>query len=401
MRILVHDYAGHAFPAELSRELASRGHDVLHACASSLQTPRGDLVRSEQDSENFLAVQVEMDRRYSELKYSFIQRRKLETEYRKRAASLVAEWRPEFVLSGNTPTEVQSGLLEATKAIEGKFLYWLQDIYSVAVERLARKRLPLIGPLVGMYYRRLDRQQFFLSDVIVAITEDFRPILAEEYGASTSKISVVPNWAPIEKLPVLPKRNQWSKKHGIADKFCFLYTGTLGMKHNPDLLLQLALHYREDDAVRIVVISEGIGADWLRQERRKHRLNNLLLLPYQPFTSLPEVIASGDVLIGILEEEASGFCVPSKVLTYLCASRPILLAVPQSNLAARIVDENAAGIVTPPSHRRRFVEAAVKLHLDRELAAAAAVNGRDYAENTFSIKTIGDRFENILARLDA
>ena len=28
MRIVVHDYAGHAFPISLSRALAARGHDV-------------------------------------------------------------------------------------------------------------------------------------------------------------------------------------------------------------------------------------------------------------------------------------------------------------------------------------------------------------------------------------
>ena len=50
MRILVHDYAGHAFPTSLSRELAARGHEVVHAFAGSLQTPRGDLQRGPGDA---------------------------------------------------------------------------------------------------------------------------------------------------------------------------------------------------------------------------------------------------------------------------------------------------------------------------------------------------------------
>ncbi len=40
MHILIHDYAGHAFPVSLSRELAMRGHRVTHAFASVLQTPQ-------------------------------------------------------------------------------------------------------------------------------------------------------------------------------------------------------------------------------------------------------------------------------------------------------------------------------------------------------------------------
>ena len=46
MRILVHDYAGHPFQVQLSRELARRGHDVLHLYCSSTHTPRGDLARA-------------------------------------------------------------------------------------------------------------------------------------------------------------------------------------------------------------------------------------------------------------------------------------------------------------------------------------------------------------------
>ena len=36
MKIIVHDYAGHPFQVQLSRRLASRGHEVLHLyCAST------------------------------------------------------------------------------------------------------------------------------------------------------------------------------------------------------------------------------------------------------------------------------------------------------------------------------------------------------------------------------
>ena len=50
MRIIVHDYAGHPFEVQLSRELAARGHDVLHLYCGSTHTPRGDLARSDRRS---------------------------------------------------------------------------------------------------------------------------------------------------------------------------------------------------------------------------------------------------------------------------------------------------------------------------------------------------------------
>lgn len=49
----------------------------------------------------------------------------------------------------------------------------------------------------------------------------------------------------------------------MDDKFVFLYTGTLGMKHHPELLMDLAEPNQSRPNVRIAVISEGIGAEWL------------------------------------------------------------------------------------------------------------------------------------------
>ena len=49
LKIVVHDYAGHPFQVQLSRELASRGHLVSHLYAASIQTPRGALTRRDDD----------------------------------------------------------------------------------------------------------------------------------------------------------------------------------------------------------------------------------------------------------------------------------------------------------------------------------------------------------------
>ena len=112
--------------------------------------------------------------------------------------------------------------------------------------------------------------------------------MVDEFGVAPERVAVIPNWAPIDRLPVLEKDNAWSRANGLGDRFCFLYTGTLGMKHNPQLLLELARYFECDDAVRVVVISEGIGAEWLGGKKAEHGLSNLILLPYQPFESLAE-----------------------------------------------------------------------------------------------------------------
>lgn len=397
MRIVVHDYAGHAFPISLSRALAALGHDVVHAYASSLQTPRGDLARKSGDSTTLSFREIQMDPDYPRYKYSFRRRRNMEVRYGKEVAKFITSWKPDAVLSGNTPTETQEPITRAAIAEGGRFYYWVQDFYSLAVDQILRRKIPIAGGWVGSWYRRLDRRQFERSSKIITITEDFTPILSSEFGVDPANVAVVPNWALIEEIPVMPKDNAWSRRHALHDKFVFLYSGTIGMKHNPAMLLELARRHSQNPEVRVVVVSEGIGADWLKKEVINANLSNLMILPYQPFQELPAVLASGDVLVGILEEEAGMFSVPSKTLSYLCASRPLLLAMPLKNLAARITGDNRAGLIVAPSDLEGFLDAAARLHDSESLRSELGLNARAYAEATFPIAKTAALFDKILA----
>lgn len=220
-----------------------------------------------------------------------------------------------------------------------------------------------------------------------------------KWHVAQNHLHIIHNWAPIESVPMLPQDNPWSQDMGLSGKTCFLYSGTLGMKHNPNLLLQLALRYQDREDVRVVVVSEGPGPEWLRKHAQQAGLNNVLILPWQPMEVLPQVLASAAILVAVLEPDAGVFSVPSKVLTYLCAGRPLLLAVPRENLAARIVERNEAGEVVGPEEKTAFLEAADRLLSDAARRHHLAQNARRYAEQHFDINAITDRFEAIFSNV--
>ena len=392
MRILVHD-SGHAFPLQLSRALAGRGHQVLHLYAASLAMPRGPVAPRPDDPPNFTVRGLSIGRPID--KYSYVRRVFHERAHGRRLAAEIAAFRPDVVLGGTAAPDIQAAAVAACRRLGIGFVFWAQDLNAIAIDRLLRRKLPLLGPLAGRHYLALERRLLRQSDAVIAITDDFVPIF-EGWGVERSRIHVIENWAPRDELPAQPRANAWAAAHGLTDKLVFLYSGTLGLKHNPELLLGLATWFADRAEVRVVVVSEGLGADWLRP--RAAGLPNFLLLPYQPFERLPEVTASGDVLVALLEPDAGAFSVPSKILTYLCAGRPILAALPRENLAARVLARARAGIAVPPDDPQGFFAAATELadHADRRVALGN--NALDYAGKTFDIRAVGDRFEAILAR---
>ncbi|MFX6218512.1 hypothetical protein ABTF55_22190, partial [Acinetobacter baumannii] len=77
----------------------------------------------------------------------------------------------------------------------------------------------------------------------------------------------------------------------------------------PELLLALAENAAAAD-VRVVVISEGHVVEKLKADAAQRGLNNMLVLPFQSFDVLRDVLGSADVLLSVLEPEAGQYSVP-------------------------------------------------------------------------------------------
>lgn len=393
-KILLHDRTGVPFTIQLARELAQRNFDVLYSYGAFFQSPKGNLALTETDPKNLQIVAMRLQKPFQ--KYSFVKRRFQEIQYAKDLVNQIKAYSPDvLILAGSHPDALAVVYKECQK-FNIKIVFWLQDLYGIAIKRILSKRIPIIGKIIGNYYIWQEKRLLHKSDQIVLITEDFIPLM-DQWGLPAQKLHVVHNWTPLEELPVRSKQNEWSIQQGLADKFCFLYAGTLGLKHNPELLLNLALHFQHKPDVQIVVISEGLGADWLAEQKKIHNLNNLRLLDFQPFEEMPNVLGTADVLVAILEPDAGVYSAPSKVLTYLCAQRPLLLSIPPENLSAKIVSENKAGLVVPPLDETSFLSSADNLASNASLRSILGINARNYAEETFNIEAICDRFEKIFS----
>ena len=398
MRIYVHDYAGHAFVVQLSRALAARGHTVRHGFSSTNLTPQGELARQPEDPETFepdpISTGRAVDKRATGLA-GLVGRQREEAAYGRAAAARVAAFQPDVLLAANTPLDALAPIQTAAKAQGAAVINWLQDVLSVGADAVLRRKIPVAGALVGAAYRQREGRLLREADAVVAITEDFRPLL-HKWNVPDDRISVVENWAPLDGLPQRPQDNAWSRAHGLANRTVILYSGTLGMKHDPSLLARLAASLHDPEA-RVVVVSEGAGADWLTAEKtRRSDLRQLEVLPFQPFDALPDVLATASVLTAILEPDASVVSVPSKVLAYLCAGRAISLAVPPDNLAARIVTREGAGRAAAPADAETYLTNTLALAMDPSRQLEMGTAGRAYAERTFRLEAIADRFEQIL-----
>jgi glycosyltransferase involved in cell wall biosynthesis len=396
MKIVVVDYSGHPFQVQLSREFANRGHEVLHLYFAEFQTPKGRLVKESTDASTLAIEPISLGKPFE--KYNFLKRRNQEISLGRRFSRRIGSFCPDVIIASNLPLDALRTISKAFEGSRSAFIFWQQDIYSVAIERILTKKFGLIGRWVGRYYKAMEQRVLNASDAVVVISADFLNYATKEFYIDASKVHVVENWAPVEEIKSLPKDNSWSRANGLAETELVLYTGTLGLKHDPKLLLELASALQNRPNAQVIVASEGPAADWLAANARALALKNIQVIGFQPYEVYAQVLAAADVLVSILEADSGVFSVPSKVLSYLCAGRTIVLSSPEENLASRIIMQSGAGTVVSPG-RPEDLAKVVREYLDAPSRRQQAANSaRDYAEKTFRIDVIGSAFESVIRK---
>ena len=381
-RIVLDDFAGHAFMLDLAEALQRAGNDTTYTYCDTNLSPHAAFDDAE------VPVQPISTRRPFE-KYSIARRVINELEYGWGSARVLRRRRAEVSILNNLPLLSLAAPLLVGRLIGAHRIVWLQDVQSGLVAGISGNQ--------GTAARTARRVEAFLlrrADTVIAISNELAES-ARKFGIRPQRLCVIENWAPLDDIDVGERDNVWSRQHGLGERPRFVYSGTLARKHTPEVLVELAAAAPEAD---VVVVSEGVGADWLSHERDERELTNLRVLPFQPFESLPNVLASADILVALLTQGAAGHSVPSKVLSYLCADRPILASIPADNAAARMVSERAgAGIIVEPGDTDAFVAAAKSLLADPERRRALGAAGRRFAEATFSSDRVAEQIAALTA----
>jgi glycosyltransferase involved in cell wall biosynthesis len=392
MKIVVNDHSGHAFTLQLSKQFVQSGHEVLHAYSVSFQSPKGNFEDLPVSGSGLTVLPITIKGEFD--KYSLLKRRKQEIEYARQLTTQLDTFQPNVVLSGTTPLFVQQYLQEYCIRKGIKFVYWCQDIYTIAIRQIARQKLGFMGFPLWYYFKKLEAGLLRKSSHVISITPGFNDLF-QKWNIHPQRVTCIPNWAPLQEIIPSSKKNEWSNRHQVADKTCVVYSGTLGLKHNPSILSAAAGYFRKHREVVFIIVSEGLGATFLQKEKEKQQLDNLLLLPFQEFRDMSQVLGTADILLAILENDAGAYSVPSKVLSYLCAEKPIVLAMPPNNLSASIVLDNKAGYCIAPDNLQGFFRQIETLITDPVLRKEMGRNGRAYAEKNFDIEHIENKFMQV------
>ncbi|MBM3472608.1 MAG: glycosyltransferase family 4 protein [Armatimonadetes bacterium] len=253
-------------------------------------------------------------------------------------------------------------------------IYAIFDMYPEAIVQAG-----LMSP--GLLARALQWLDCFVcrrADRVVVIAEGFRERLLER-GLSESRIAVLPMWVDRDEVHPLPRVNPWRTEKGIPNEaFVVLYAGTIGLVSGAQILTEVAEQCADEPAILFLMVGQGLAKDEAQRLAQEKALANMRFLDFQPRERLAEVQASADVSVVTLLPGKGRNSVPSKVLAYMAAGRPIIASVDADSDTARWITEAACGIVTPPQDAGALAEAVQFIRDNPDYARDMSERGREF-----------------------
>jgi colanic acid biosynthesis glycosyl transferase WcaI len=155
---------------------------------------------------------------------------------------------------------------------------------------------------------------------------------------------------------------------------------------------------QKETDVTLLCIGEGVQKQSMMDESLRLGLKNIRFLPFQPRERVPEIQASCGVALLTMRPDSSDSSVPSKLISYLAASRPIICAANSESAVARTVMNAKAGIVVCPGDAQAIADAILRLKREPGTARQMGKDARVYFEKHYTLERAYLQFSELLQK---
>lgn len=310
-------------------------------------------------------------------------------------AVLLAE-EPDVIYANTWPIFAQGFLMLTCWLRRIPLILSIQDLYPESL--FVQKRGINKSSTLFRSLHWLEKQIARHCAGLIVISERFRQTYIHDRGVPKDRIVVIPNWIDDAQTIDVSATENIRKTHGIPkDAFVAVYGGNIGVAAGVEFLIDAFRHLISHENIYLLIAGSGSDLSNCRELIQTHALTHVKIhSPWQTLETFPVLLAA-DLCILPTQGEQSLVSVPSKLLTYMLAGRPVLaLASPESD-TAKVMNESRAGWVVSDITPLSLANTIIKVSkLSREECERYGQLGRSHALNQFTKKVNLSKVINFL-----
>lgn len=255
----------------------------------------------------------------------------------------------------HTPPITLSGLIGyLKKKYHAKFYLLLKDIWphNQADLGIIRRK-----GIIWHYFRFHEKRIYKLADHIGCMSpKNVEYVLKNNPYLDPGKVEVNPNsWKLRDKKNINVSKIR--EKYNIPkDATVFIFSGNLSKGHNLEFLIETIYELKDYKKAFFVIGGKGVYYHYLENQVKELNLTNTFLYYFLPADDFEKILHASDVGLILLDYRYTTPQFPSRLLSYLEASKPVLCSVNEATDIGETVENTGCGISTLNGDKKAFIE---------------------------------------------
>jgi glycosyltransferase involved in cell wall biosynthesis len=235
------------------------------------------------------------------------------------------------------------------------------------------------------YFRKKEKKLYEISDYIGCMSQaNVDYVLRENPEISAMRVEICPNSiSPIE----LNVKNQSIKlRLGLPEnKTIYIYGGNIGKPQGVDFIINCLRSNSENDKVYFLIVGSGTEFKRLKSYIDHEKPANVQIISQIPKDEFEELVRIADVGLIFIDHRFTIPNFPSRFLSYMQASIPVLAATDRNTDLGKVLEDGKFGYWCESNNVDAFNHLVGKLS-DKTIRSAMGINARNYLEKYYTVK---------------
>lgn len=287
-----------------------------------------------------------------------------------------------------SPPFIFNSYIKRAKKINPKLISYLmlKDIFPQNAVDLGVLSKRGIKGLIYKHYRYQEKTLYEISDYIGCMSQANVDYILKHNNIDKNKVEVNPNtidtsdFVPLDKETVNDLKLQLNLP---LNKKILLYGGNLGDPQGIDFFIKVLESNKNRNDILFIIIGNGTNYDKLESYNKLN--TNFILIKELPVEQYNQYVSICDAGIILLDYRFTIPNYPSRILSYLQYSKPILMASDETTDMRDLIIKNNFGLWAPSNNVKLFNHN-IDVFLKSDNKKLQIFDGVKYLATNFDVK---------------
>ena len=312
----------------------------------------------------------------------------IESKFKNGIKKYFSDVKFDLVLYSTPPITLQKAVEFVKFRDQAKTYLLLKDIFPQNAVDLGMLKTSGIKNLIYKYFRDKEERLYKISDYIGCMSNaNVEFLLKNNPSIPNEIVEVCPNSIEPINIDISEhEKKEIREKYNLPiDKTVFIYGGNLGKPQGIDFLIDCIRANEDNNNSYFFIVGSGTEFGKLENYFEREKPKNAMLRNQLPRNDYELLANSCDVGLIFLDKRFTIPNFPSRLLSYMQASMPVLAATDINTDIGKVIESGSFGYWCESVDVDKFNQLVNKL-CDEELRIGLGRNAREYLEEHYSAK---------------